>query len=115
MKARRNKYTSASQLAQMAVCEHQVLLRSRMGDLKTAQQAVRSLLGNEVHERIHQEGHTPYTASPERTADTSASAPTGRSVELPCPQPLHPVAWMPTIIRALMKWILDIGMGRKTS
>lgn len=73
MKTRRSKYTSASQLAQMAVCERQVLLRTRMGDRKTAQQAVRAKWGNEVHDRIHREGHTPSPILHERPTDERCS------------------------------------------
>lgn len=56
---RRNQYTSASELAQMAVCERQVLLRAKMGDRKTARQEVAAKWGNSVHDQIHREGHTP--------------------------------------------------------
>lgn len=61
MDSKENPYTSASDLAQMAICERQVLLRAKMGDRKTARQAVAARRGNAVHDRIHREGHTPLS------------------------------------------------------
>lgn len=69
MASRRNQYTSASDLAGMAVCERQVLLRARMGDRKTSAQAVAAERGDAVHDRIHREGHTPLTSSREVATD----------------------------------------------
>ena len=141
MKKRRSKYTSASQLAQMAVCERQVLLRTRMGDRKTAQQAVRAKWGNEVHDRIHREGHTPTHILHERPTDERCSTRT-EVYGMDAPEtasshrPLNEVRvgpstgnWLvmlysrlsppitrmfdPTrIARALMKWVLNTAVRR---